>query len=246
MKSRIVGAIAAVVLAVIGTVLLVQYVSASEQRALAGTETQTVLVVRDGISVPEGTVAEGLAELLTEEAVPAKVVPTDAIASLDQVAGLVTSVELVAGEQVLSSRFADPEELSEDQIVEVPEGMQEVTILLEPQRAVGGQILPGDTVGVFISLDGGGEVNPLAVTHLTLHKVLVTNVQGLPAPVEESNVPGSTPIPAGSVLVTVARAAPDAEKIVYGQEFGRIWLSKEPATATEDGTRRITVDEIYE
>ncbi|MBG6189174.1 pilus assembly protein CpaB [Arthrobacter sp. CAN_A212] len=246
MKSRIIGAIAAVVLAVIGAVLLVQYVSASEQRALAGTETQTVLVVRNGISIPEGTTAEGIVELVSEEAVPAKVVPADAIVSLDQVAGLVTSVELVAGEQVLSSRFVDPAELSEDSVVEVPEGMQEVTILLEPQRAVGGQIRPGDTVGVFISLEGGGEENPLAVSHLTLHKVLVTNVQGLPEQVEESNVPGSTPIPAGSVLVTVARPAPDAEKVVYGQEFGRIWLSKEPATATEDGTRPITADEIYE
>nr|WP_240153732.1 RcpC/CpaB family pilus assembly protein [Arthrobacter sp. 147(2020)] len=226
--------------------MLVQYVSASEQRALAGTETQTVLVVRDGVSIPEGTPAESLPELVSEEAVPAKVVPADAIASLDQLAGLVTSVELVSGEQVLSSRFVDPVELIEDSVVEVPEGMQEVTILLEPQRAVGGQILPGDTVGVFISLDGGGEANPLAITHLTLHKVLVTNIQGLPEQPEESEAPGSTPLPAGSVLVTVARTAPDAEKIVYGQEFGRIWLSKEPATATEDGTRPITADEIYE
>ncbi|NOJ58335.1 RcpC/CpaB family pilus assembly protein [Arthrobacter sp. 260] len=246
MKSRIIGAIAAVLLAVLGTVLLVQYVSASEQRALAGTETRTVLVVRNGVSIPEGTAAEGLTDLVSEEAVPAKVVPADAIASLDQVAGLVTSVELVSGEQVLSSRFVDPVELIEDSVVEVPEGMQEVTILLEPQRAVGGQILPGDTVGVFISLAVGEDVLE-ATTHLTMHKVLVTSVQGLAITAEEgSNSPSSTPIPAGSVLVTVARPAPDAEKIVFAQEFGTIWLSKEPATATEDGTRQITADEIYE
>nr|WP_216607044.1 RcpC/CpaB family pilus assembly protein [Arthrobacter sp. 260] len=233
-------------MAVLGTVLLVQYVSASEQRALAGTETRTVLVVRNGVSIPEGTAAEGLTDLVSEEAVPAKVVPADAIASLDQVAGLVTSVELVSGEQVLSSRFVDPVELIEDSVVEVPEGMQEVTILLEPQRAVGGQILPGDTVGVFISLAVGEDVLE-ATTHLTMHKVLVTSVQGLAITAEEgSNSPSSTPIPAGSVLVTVARPAPDAEKIVFAQEFGTIWLSKEPATATEDGTRQITADEIYE
>ncbi|MHA7295304.1 Flp pilus assembly protein CpaB [Arthrobacter sp. HLT1-21] len=246
MKSRVIGAIAAVLLAIIGTVLLVQYVGTAESRALEGTETQTVLVVRDGLSVPEGTAAESLLDFVSVESVPAKVVPADAIATVEEVAGLVTSVELVSGEQVLSTRFMDPAELDEEQRVEVPEGMQEVTILLEPQRAVGGQIKAGDTVGIFISLDGGGEVNPLAVTYLTLHKVLVTNIQGLPAPVEETGTPSSTPIPAGSVLVTVARAAPDAEKIIYGQEFGRVWLSKEPATATEDGTRPVTSDEIYE
>ncbi|MHA7141368.1 Flp pilus assembly protein CpaB [Arthrobacter sp. Sr33] len=246
MKSRIIGAIAAVLLAVVGAILLVQYVSTSEQRAFAGTETQSVLVIRDGLTVPEGAPAESLIDFVDVESVPTKVVPTDAIASLEEVAGLVTSTQLMAGEQVLRTRFVDPAEASVDEKVAVPEGMQEVTILLEPQRAVGGQIVPGDTVGVFISLDGGGEVNPLAVTHLTLHKVLVTSIQGLPEQAEESNATASTPIPAGSLLVTLARPVMDAEKIVYGQEFGRIWLSKEPATATEDGARRITADEIYE
>lgn len=246
MKSRIIGAIAAVLLAIVGTVLLVQYVSSAEQRALAGTETQAVLVVRNGLSVPEGTAAEDLIDFVSLEDVPAKVVPADSVTSLNELTGQVTTVELVSGEQVLKTRFADPAELEDNQLIAVPEGMQEVTILLEPQRAVGGQIVAGDTVGVFISLDGGGEVNPLAVTHLTLHKVLVTSIQGLPAQVEETSAPASTPIPAGSVLVTVAHTAREVEKIVYGQEFGRIWLSKEPETASEDGTQRVTSDEIYE
>ncbi|WP_024475599.1 Flp pilus assembly protein CpaB [Arthrobacter sp. CAL618] len=246
MRSRIIGAIAAVLLAIVGAVLLVQYVGAAEERAFSGTETRTVLVVRDGLSIPEGTAAENVVDFVIEEAVPSKVVPDDSITSLDQVVGQVTSVELVSGEQVLSSRFVDPAAVESEELIQVPDGMQEVTILLEPQRAVGGQIKAGDTVGVFISLDGGGEVNPLPVTHLTLHKVLVTNIQGLPTPLEESDTPSSTPVPSGSLMVTVARPAPDAEKIVYGQEFGRIWLSKEPGTASEDGTRRITSDEIYE
>lgn len=246
MKSRIVGAIVAVLLAVVGAVLLVQYVSTSEQRAMAGTETETVLVVRDGLSVPEGTPAEGLVDFVSAEAVPAKVVPADAMASLGEVAGQVTSVELVAGEQLLSSRFVDPAEIEDEQLVEVPEGMQEVTILLEPQRVVGGQLAAGDTVGVFISLEGGTTAIPESATHLTMHKVLVTNIQGLPVVAEETNAPSSTPVPPGSVLVTVARTGADAEKLVFAQEFGRIWLSKEPANATEDGTRPVTSDEIFE
>ncbi|PVE19003.1 RcpC/CpaB family pilus assembly protein [Arthrobacter sp. Bz4] len=245
MKSRIIGAIAAVLLAIVGTVLLVQYVSSAEQRALAGTETQTVLVVRDGLTIPEGTVAENLVDFVSEEEVPTKVVPTDAITNLNEVAGQVTSVELVSGEQVIGTRFVDPAELEDENTVEVPEGMQELTILLEPQRVVGGQLEPGDTVGVFISLAPEVGVE-LPVTHLTLHKVLITSIQGLAEPTEETNAPSSNPLPQGSVLVTLARTAPDAEKIIYGQEFGTIWLSKEPAGAIEDGTRPVTKDEIYE
>ncbi|MHA7272255.1 Flp pilus assembly protein CpaB [Arthrobacter sp. TMT4-20] len=245
MKSRIIGATTAVLLAVLGAVLLLQYVGSAEQRALAGAETQTVLVVRDGLSVPEGTVAESLADFVSAEAVPTKVVPADSIASLTEVAGQVTSVELVAGEQVLSTRFVDPAVDDPDSPIEVPEGMQEVTILLEPQRVMGGQLQAGDTVGVFVSLaDAAGQTPP--TTHLTLNKVLVTSVQGLAAPSEDLGAQESNPVPPGSVLVTLARTAPDAEKIVFGQEFGTIWLSKEPSTATEDGARPITSNEMFE
>ena len=160
------------------------------------------------------------------------------------ISGLVTTVDLVPGEQLLWSRFIDPaEEGTAD--IEVPEGMQEVSILLEPQRMVGGDITPGDTVGVFVSLGAGVYQIPVPVTHLTLHKVLVTSVQGLPTAVEGEAAPDASGVPEGSLIVTLARPAPDAEKLVFGQEFGTIWLSKEPAGATEDGTRELTPEGIY-
>ncbi|MHA7277402.1 Flp pilus assembly protein CpaB [Arthrobacter sp. Hz1] len=248
MKSRIIGATVAVMLAVVGAVLLVSYVNGSEERALAGTETQIVLVVRDGLSVPEGTSAEALRDFVSEKAVPAKVVPPDAVRTLEAIAGQQTTVELVSGEQLLSSRFANPEEISANEAVSLPEGMQEVTILLEPQRVVGGQLAPGDTVGLIVSLEGDAAEERPSMTQLTMHKVLVTTVQGLgeTALAETGEDSIATPVPPGSVLVTLARTAPDVEEIVYAQEFGRIWLSKEPASASEEGTRSVTSKELFE
>src|ERR671917_139673 len=64
---------------------------------------------------------------------------------------------------------------------DIPEGLQEVTVPLEPARALGGRIAAGDTVGVFLSFDpfdiGNTGEKTANVTHLELHKVVVTRVQ---------------------------------------------------------------------
>lgn len=241
MKTRIIGAAAAILMAVIGTVLVLSYVGGAEARALAGTETVDVLVAAKDI--PEGTPAEQLASFVTTEQVPAKVVPAGVVADLADLAGQVAAVDLVAGEQLLAARFASPADLPEEGTVAVPEGMQELTISLEPHRVVGGQLAPGDTVGVFFSLEEGPDEGQGAVTHLTLNKVLVTAVQGLAA--AEGTEGAAAPVPAGPVLVTLAVSAADAEKIVYAQEFARTWLSKEPASADTTGTRTLTKEGLY-
>lgn len=248
MKTRLLGAITAVLLAAIGTVLLVNYVGNAEARALEGAETVQVLVAAEAIAA--GTPAEELADSVVKEAIPAKVVPSDAVKSLGQLSGQVTTVGLVLGEQLLSTRFENPNAIAESEEVEVPDGMQEVTIALEAQRVVGGQLETGSTAGVVISMDKDSSAKE--VSHLALHKVLVTAVQGLPASpetAEEAEAPDATSsavVPEGSVLVTLALKSSDVEKVIFGQEFGSIWLTNEPMTASEDGTRQVTVEGIYE
>ena len=63
----------------------------------------------------------------------------------------------------------------------VPAGLQELTVSLDPTRAVGGSLRVGDTVGVVLSFEPfdlpGSEDQSPNTTHLTFHKVLVTAVQ---------------------------------------------------------------------
>ncbi len=148
MKSRILAAVAAVVLAVLGTLVLTAYVSGADQRALQGAAAVQVLVVKAPIAA--GTAADKLTDLVSVQSVPAKSEAVGAVASLDKLAGKVASVDLVPGEQLISSRFVDPAALKAKTAagkVDVPAGMQEVSILLEPQRVVGGDLAAGDTVG---------------------------------------------------------------------------------------------------
>ena len=60
-----------------------------------------------------------------------------------------------------------------------------------PDRLVGGRLQAGDTVGVFASFDGDtvGTTGHPNVTHLTIHKMLVTSVQGALAAVEDPDAP---------------------------------------------------------
>jgi pilus assembly protein CpaB len=244
---RLLGAVASVVLAVAGTVLLVGYVQDADRRALRGTNPMDVYVVEK--TVPAATPAKDLRKYLKVQPVPAAAVADGAVTDLQAAAGKVAAVDLLPGEQLVAGRLVEPEALQVPGKVPVPDGMQEVTIQLGPDRVVGGQLAAGDTVGVFASFDAGaGTDGP--TTHLVFHKVLVTSVQGAPAAAEgaegkDSTAPAAPPVPAGAMLVTLARKAPDAEKLVFTAEFGSIWLSKEPDEAAEGGTRVVTKDGVY-
>jgi pilus assembly protein CpaB len=243
-RRRLLAATAALVLLVAGTAVLVAYVRGADARALAGVRTVEVLVVDQ--LIPEGTPASELAGLVRTETVPAKAALADRVTDVAALAGRVAGVDLLPGEQLLAGRFVDPRQLQAPGTAPVPAGKQEVSVLLEPQRAVGGRLAAGDTVGVFISLtfeDG------TSASHAVLHHVLVTQVQGAPAaaPAQsgEPQTASSGPAPSGSVLITLAVAAGDAETVVFGAEHGSLWLSLEPEAANTDGTKITHQGNIY-
>lgn len=238
MRTRLIGGILALVLAVLGTFVLLSYVRGADERALAGTRTVEVLVA--SASIPAGTPANELAELVTTAAIPANTVVIGGVESLDQLVDQVATVDLERGEQLLVNRFAEPAEFQALGEVEVPAGMHEVTVSLEPQRVIGGQITAGATVGIFVSdLEA-------KTTHQVLHKVLVTSIQRQPAPEQAEDGSDSPPLPEGSLLVTLALDATGAEKLVFGMEHGGVWLSAEPDDADEEGTTVLNWESVYQ
>jgi pilus assembly protein CpaB len=239
---RLIAVIAAMLLAGVGAVLLLAYVGAADRRAMAGMETVKVLVVEK--RVPEGTPAEKLGGLVTAKTLPVKAVATGTLSSLEPIRGRVATTDLQPGEQLLASRFVDPASLVDPDVVKIPKGMQQVSLALESQRILGGEIKPGATVGVFVSLPKEDE-RP-AQTNLVLHKVLVSRVEGGTASAPPDDKPQDTAaVPEGSLMVTLALTAPNAEKVVFGAEHGKIWLSLEPANAAVAGTRVVTERNVY-
>jgi pilus assembly protein CpaB len=180
MKSRLLAGVAAVVLALVGAVMLFAYVQGADSRAVQGLDPVPVLVVQE--NVPAGTSVENLSLFVATRTMPANAVAENALEDLTASGGLVTAVDLVQGEQLLAERLVDPASTSAATSIEVPPGLQEISFSLEPQRVVGGKIAPGDSVGIFVSLEEGGlEDDPEErITQLVLHRILVTSVQRAP------------------------------------------------------------------
>lgn len=238
LKRRLLAAVAALLLAGVGAVLLTSYVTGADDRAMAGMQTAQVLVVTSVIA--KETSADALGKRVAVQTLPARAVAPGSVASLSEISGRVSTVELQPGEQVLLSRFVDPATLKKSGEFTIPAGLQQVSVAMERPRMVGSLLTPGTTAGLFLSLPKDG-AQP-AQTHLLLNKVLVTKVGLDVAPTADDADP---PDPAASVVVTFAVNAADAEKIVFGAEHGRLYLSLEPSDATTSGTRVTTPENVY-
>jgi pilus assembly protein CpaB len=224
MKRKIIGVLAALVLAGIGTAALVVYVESAKNEAVAAEALVDVYVVSD--TIPKGTPVGEITQSVEVTEVPAKVLVDDAVTDLDALGeDLVAAVDLQAGEQLLGSRLVAASQLGR---ASVPAGLQELTVSLDPTRAVGGSVNVGDTVGVVLSFDpfdlpASDDQSP-NMTHLTFHKVLVTAVQfaegdGTNAATEDENADEDTaaePAPTNQVLVTLALSSPQVEQVVFG------------------------------
>ncbi len=225
MRTKAAGIIAAVALAGAGTALLVGYVNGAENRALKGEKPADVYVVSD--TIPKGTRAEEIAGKVRRETVPVKIKATGAVASLDSLTGQVAVVDLVPGEQVVTTRFATPATAA---ALDIPAGMLEVTVALDSVRAAGGLLREGDTVGVVASFDDDDE----PTTHMILHKVRVTSVRTENGASVKKNQLGAL---TGKVIITMALDAPSVEKVIFAAEHGKLWLTSEPSEANESGTK---------
>ena len=213
-RRKWLGVLASIAFAALGTFVLVRYVQGAEERALAGEETVEVLVVNT--AVPRGAAAEDLRGKVDTVLVPTKVQAPGSVADLSALAGTFASVDLVPGEQLLASRFVSAEELNALDDFVVPDGLLELTLSLSPERALGGELRPGDEVAVIASFAPftltedetvgvqigeavddtieQSEENATATktpssTHLIIHNALVTNIQveRLPVTTDEAS-----------------------------------------------------------
>lgn len=223
MNRKLTGLLGAVGLASVGTLVLVGYVSAAEERAVAGERLAPVLVVTS--PVEKGTPAAEVAGLVRTEQVPVKVRADGAVTDLDAVEGQVAAVDLVPGEQLLAARFAPPDQVGP---VGLPPGLEEVTLNLESERAVGGRVRSGSEVAVFASYTG-----EQPRTEVILRDAPVVAVA--PSDSASTGEDGEAK-PGVGLLVTLAVEPAVAERIVFGAEHGRIWLSGADGGVDLEGT----------
>ena len=269
MDRKWIGVLISLVLAAVGTWVLVQYVNGADDGALEGTETVDVLVVSD--TIPEGSSIADVSASVETQQVPVTAQAVGSVANLNGLDGQVTAVALVPGEQVIAARFVTPVEFSDAQVYVIPDELLAVTLSLSPERAVGGELKPGDLVAVVASFepfDISGVVSPEEepdpedpsvvdkldlmtpnTSGIILHKAIITNVQVEELPAETTKATaeerGIELAPTGNLLVTIAAEAAYIEKIVFTAEWGRVWLAIEGELAAEEFDQVQTRNLVY-
>ncbi|RZS68636.1 pilus assembly protein CpaB [Agromyces ramosus] len=252
MKTRIIGAIVALILAAIGAFILVTYVRGADARAAEGAELTDVYVVQE--EIPEGTPGESVAEFVKLDSMPTRNVAEGVVTDLDDLGGLVVDAPILPGEQLLEARFIDPAELAARGDVGVPEGMQLVSFTLPADRVVGGQVRAGDKIGLVgtIEPDEVGDeedvINP--ITSFAFHDVLVTKVQGVvtPDPEAEEQVEQGA---GDSIMLTIALSAHDIERWVWFSEgesggWAQMWLTLQNEQTNNSGTSPVTGSNAFQ
>ena len=269
-KRRITGIVVAMLLAIIGTVALVGYVQSARDKAVASEALVDVYVV-DKL-VPKGAEPETIKSSVSLEHVPTRLKQSGAITDLDSVGANVAATDLQPGDQLLAARLIAKEQVSEEvtdkvQISILLAAERAVGGSLQKGDLVG-VYLSFDP----FALDEAGQssaTTPTAadatdatsttmdaqkktpnISRLEFQHVLVTNVQTTNAPVnadakDTKDTKVVEQVTGSQYVVTLALSPEQSERLVFATEFGHVWLSNDPATVSDDGTRLVTLGNVY-
>jgi pilus assembly protein CpaB len=250
------GIIASAVLAVLGMLLLFVFVKGKGDpapavppdaaAAAAGTE-PVVWVYKAKQEIPKGSPGLIAKPLLERVQVPRSQLLPGADADLeffiDSIDSKITATPIFANQQVTNGMFESPEAAA---AAALPPGQVAVTLILSGDRVAGIGKESDESVGIVASFANGESG---AVTHLALQKIKII---GRPIPFgapPASVAPGvadtGTSNFLGQVQVTLAVSAPDAERLIFMNQFGIVHLIKEPATAIEAGVKPIQLGNVY-
>ncbi len=246
MSRRITAISAALVLALLGTLLVVVYVGRADARALDGVSTVTVMVAKEPLRKGQTVKSAKDAGLITTETLPRKVVPAAALAKLQTADDpLVFASDVTKGEILQRPRLVAKVE-APDRLV-IPAGKMAVTVSLEdPARVssfvtVGSEIAVFDSYNVFEGNEGSrwtpsgdhlaDEFPKNKATRVLLPRVKVLAVgesfsEEKPKTADDAGAL-QEPTPAGDVtktLVTVAVDQREAEKLIHGTQTGTLYL----------------------
>jgi pilus assembly protein CpaB len=255
-RRKLIGLVASILVAGLGTLVLLKYANSSKGTAKAAVAEPTVPVLKVQRLIVKGTPAEQLGDAVAVEQVPLSQKLNDAADNVGLLQGLVASTDLLPAEQVVKARFIPAAE-QRQQEVGVGSGLIGVWITLDPIKALNGRVHVNDTVAVFGSFSGTNPVygvpaneavtNP--TTHLTLHKVPVLDVVGSIADPVPAAADGSTattvPVVAPTIQVKLGVDAASAERLVFAASFGQIWLGAEDQDVAETNTKIVDRSNVF-
>lgn len=232
--KRTTGLVASVVLAALASLALISYMNGVESRAFAGAETLEVWVA--SADIPAGTSAEQAkanGQLATTR-LPRKALATGAIGSLAQIAGKVAAVNIVRGEQILTSRFVERGTGGAGLVI--PKGRQAMSLEVESPPGVAGFVHAGSHINVLAHVDivgaNGSAVEPQTQFVIQNIEVLAVGTRVVEAADDGARAEaGRQQELSDSVLLTLAVTPNEAEKLGFAILEGEIYITLLPDDA---------------
>jgi pilus assembly protein CpaB len=192
------------------------YVQNARQRAVNGEPMVRVVVATQDVPAGENLDTLVQAGLFTTKDVPRSDVIQNAYTDPAQLQGQRTAYPILAGEQISPARMVGDLQAAGGRYG-LRSGYQAVSLSLESQRAVAGALQNGDYVEAYgtFSEGQGGQIT----------RFIVPDAQVLSAVADTTGAGGTT--------ILLAVAPDEAQKLIYAQEQGSVWLTLLPPN--EDG-----------
>lgn len=236
------------VMGLLAAILVNVYLQQEKAKAAASVPVQTAVeeakalqAIKDisrGQTVDKGTV--------TLKTVPVNFIQPGALNSVEAAAGKMALVDILAGEQITSSKLSSPESFRGSAGASLsmitPPGKRAITIPMDPLMAVGGMVRPGDYVDVLANfpvpqlVDGKQTVQLATVT--LFQNVLVLAVGSQLREVSQVSTRTSRGSEAQAPVqqaqtITFALSPQEAELISFAQEQGKLKLVLRPPLDTQ-------------
>jgi pilus assembly protein CpaB len=240
MARRSILLLIAVLIAAIGTTLIVLYVRGIDERAQAGQDLVEVLVATEVIDTGE-TLEDAVAEakVVREDLVRDSVAPS-AVSLIETLEGQVALSPIYPGEPIIRERFGAP---GEQQTLRIPQGLMAISVELSDPARVAGFVPNGAEVAIFVSADpvrftADGEQRLPSVTRVLLPRVPVlgsgetstssTVTDQSDAEQDQEEVPRT--------IMTIAVTQDQAEKVIYAARNGDLTFALlRPDSEVSDG-----------
>lgn len=213
MKRGTVAAVLTVLFAVAAAAAVFLYVDRVREDA-ASTEAATIDVIVSTQDIAAGQDLEALVEqgAFVTRTIPVGDVVQGAVTDVYQLRGQRSAYPILAGEQIPAARFVGPLQ-AEGGALGIPPEHQAVSVTLDPQRVVAGNLQQGDLVEIFGSFIGGPKDQ--LTTRVVIPDALVLQV--------------SNDAETGAVgTITLAVTPEEASRLVFAQEQGRVWFTLLP------------------
>jgi pilus assembly protein CpaB len=249
MSRRTIALVLAVALAALATIALISYVRGLEDKAFEGVETTDVYVAKQDI--PAGVSGDTASQqaLIEKRTVPAKVRPTGAISSLEQISGRLAATQIYKDEIIVQQRFVVPGAAVKG-VLPIPPGKQAVSIAVSGAPAVGGFVQPGDQVSLLVNVANRTRTGT-AVTGAGAGNITKYVLQNLDVIAVGSRIVSSTVAPAQNGqeqqagIFTFAVTPQQAEKLVFATLNTTVYFTLLPEKAPTARTNGATFANLF-